>query len=178
MSMKLYALSTAIFVSLALVACDSKSEKSAQHEDHADAAVISETTEDCAAQGGSMGIHGDVSAYTKSPTGLFHVKVEWSSPLTAGTLDNKATVSFVDEHAHELPVKLKSFKLFMPAMGHGSGKSDQMVLTQDAVQTNVWTVDKVYFSMGGGAGEWVVDVEGSSCGVSDKARVIIPLEVQ
>lgn len=176
--MKLYSLSAAFLMSLALVACDSKDEKSAEHTEHADAAVISEGSDDCTAQGESMGMHGDLTGYTKSAEGLFLVKIDWSSPLTSASLSNRATLTFVDEHAHSLAVKLTGFKLFMPAMGHGTTKADQMVMTPDAVHDNIWNVENINFSMGGAAGEWVVDVEGSRCGSSDKARVVIPVEVQ
>lgn len=180
--MKLISCSAVLFMSLSFIACDSKKEKNSEqhtseHEDHADAAIQAEDSS-CAASGEHMGIHGDLTGYTESATGKFHVKIEWSSPLKAASLDNKATVSFVNEHAEPLPLKLTGFKLFMPAMGHGSSKGDQMVLTQDAVETHKWTVEKINFSMGGGAGEWVVDVEAGGCGVSDKARVTIPVEVQ
>lgn len=176
--MKLFSLNAVLFASMALVACDSKKEESTELEGHADAAVISEDSGACSAHGDSMGMHGDLTGYSMSAEGKFHVKVEWSSPLTASTLDNKATVSFVNEHAEPLPMKLTSFKLFMPAMGHGSGKVDQMVLTQDAEHSHIWSVERIYFSMGGAAGDWVVDIEGSACGAGDKARVVIPVEVQ
>ncbi len=178
MSMKLYSVNAILCVSLVLAACNSKKDKTAEHTEHSEHAVVTEETDACSSQGESMGIHGDLTAYTKSAQGLFHVKIDWSSPLTSSSATNVATLNFVDEHAHELPVKLVSFKLFMPAMGHGTTKADQMVMTQDAIQPNIWTVDKVNFSMGGAAGEWVVDVEGSRCGQTDKARVIIPVEVQ
>ncbi len=179
--MKLYSFNAILCVSLVLAACNSKKDKTAEHSEHtehADSAVVSEGTDDCSSQGESMGIHGDLTAYTKSAQGLFHVKIDWSSPLTSSSPTNFATLTFVDEHTHELPMKLLGFKLFMPAMGHGTTKADQMVMTQDALHANIWTVDKVNFSMGGAAGEWVVDVEGSRCGQTDKARVIIPVEVQ
>jgi hypothetical protein len=178
--MKLFSCASALCVTLALVACDQDNKKSSEseHESHADAAVSGEESADCGASHGSMGLHGDLSGYTMSAEGRFHVKVEWSSPLRAMSLENKATVSFVNEHAEALPMKLTAFKLFMPAMGHGSNKSDQMVLSQDPEQSHVWKVEQIHFSMGGGAGDWVVDIEGSACGVSDKARVVIPAEVQ
>jgi hypothetical protein len=176
--MKLFSLSALVFASLALVACDSKSDKSSDQEGEADAAVNAETSETCEAHADGTGLHGDMSAFTKADGGQFHVKIEWSSPLKASSLENKATLTFVNDHAHALPIKLTSFKLFMPAMGHGSSRADQMVMTQNAEAANIWSVDQIYFSMGGGAGEWVVDLEAGGCGVSDKARVVIPVEVQ
>lgn len=177
MSMKLHSCTAFIFASLIAFGCDSKKDEKSSHDEHADAAIQSEDPT-CAASHDSMGIHGDLTGYTASAAGSFHVKIEWSAPLKAASLDNKATVTFVNEHAEALPLKLSSFKLFMPSMGHGSSKSDQMVLTQDKDNTNVWTVEKIYFSMGGAAGDWVVDVEAGGCGSSDKARVAIPVEVQ
>lgn len=176
--MKLFSFGAVCFMSLVLVACDSKSEKSSDHEGHADAAMSADEAAACAAPGEGMGLHGDLSGFTASADGQFHVKVEWSSPLKAASLENKATVSFVDEHAEALPLTLKSFKLFMPSMGHGSGKSDQMVLTQHAEHAHMWSVEQIYFSMGGAAGDWVVDIEAGGCGALDKARVVIPVEVQ
>jgi hypothetical protein len=123
-------------------------------------------------------LHGDLTGYTKSAQGLFHAKVEWSSPLTAGTLVNQATITFVNDHAEPLPLKLSSFKLFMPAMGHGSGKADQLIVTQDEANAHVWSLDRIYFSMAGAAGEWVADIEGGACGSSDKVRVVIPVVVK
>jgi len=172
----------ALSLMLVLTACDKKSEKSSaehsEHSDHADAAISADDAENCEAMPFKMGLHGDLTGYTKSAQGLFHVKVEWSNPLTAGTLTNKATVTFVNDHAEPLPLKLSSFKLFMPAMGHGSGKTDQLIVTQDEANAHIWSLDQIYFSMGGAAGEWVVDIQGGACGASDKVRVVIPAEVQ
>lgn len=175
--MKLHSCTAFIFASLIALGCDSKKEESSTHDDHADAAIQSADPA-CVGTHEHMGIHGDLTGYTASAAGTFHVKIEWSAPLKAGSLDNKATVTFVNEHAEALPLKLNAFKLFMPSMGHGSSKSDQMVLTQDKEKTNVWSVANIYFSMGGASGDWVVDVEAGGCGSSDKARVSIPAEVQ
>jgi hypothetical protein len=175
--MKIHSCTAFIFASLLAFGCESKKEESSEHEGHADAAVQSEDPT-CVAAHEHMGLHGDLSGFTASANQAFHVKIEWSAPLKAASLENKATVTFVNEHAEALPLKLNSFKLFMPAMGHGSGKADQMVLTQDKDNPNVWSVDRIYFSMGGAAGSWVVDVEAGGCGSSDKARVSIAVEVQ
>jgi hypothetical protein len=177
MSMKLHSCTAFIFVSLLAFACESKKDEKETHEDHADAAVQAEDPS-CMATHEHMSIHGDLTGFTASASGSFHVKIDWSAPLKAASLDNKATVTFVNEHAESLPLKLTSFRLFMPSMGHGSGKGDQMVLTQDKDKANVWSVENIYFSMGGAAGDWVVDVEAGGCGSSDKARVAIPVEVQ
>lgn len=176
-SSAMYAL--ALTFMLALSACDKTSEKSShQHIDQADAAISTDDAETCAAMPFKMGLHGDLTAYTRSARGLFHVKVEWSSPLTAGSLGNQATITFVNEHAEPLPLKLVSFKLFMPAMGHGSGKTDQLIVTKDEAKAHVWSLDQIYFSMPAAAGEWVADIEGGACGSSDKVRVVIPVMVQ
>jgi hypothetical protein len=177
MSMKLHSCMAFIFVSMIALGCDSKKDESSAHEEHADAAIQSDDTT-CMGTHQHMGLHGDLTGYTASASEAFHVKIEWSAPLKAGSLENKATVTFVNEHAEALPLTLTSFKLFMPSMGHGSSKGDQLVLTQDKDNTNVWSVSNIYFSMGGAAGDWVVDVEAGGCGSSDKARVAIPVEVQ
>ncbi|HET9239142.1 MAG TPA: hypothetical protein VFO10_17920 [Oligoflexus sp.] len=175
--MKLHSCAAFIFAALIALGCDSKKDESSKHDDHADAAVQADDPT-CAATHEHMGLHGDLSGFTASAAGAFHVKIEWNAPLKASSLENKATVTFVDEHAEALPLKLTGFKLFMPSMGHGSSKADQMVLTQDKDNANVWSVAGIYFSMGGAAGDWVVDVEAGGCGSSDKARVSIPVEVQ
>jgi len=160
-----------------LVACDSKKDQDPAHETAADAAAQS-VDPACMGTQESMGLHGDLSDYMASAAGTFHVKIGWSAPLKAASLENKATVTFVNEHAEALPLTLTSFKLFMPSMGHGSSKGDQIVLSQGKENLNIWTVDKIYFSMGGAAGDWVVDLEARVCCSSDKARISIPVEVQ
>ncbi|MDQ3231402.1 MAG: hypothetical protein M3Q07_06235 [Pseudobdellovibrionaceae bacterium] len=188
--MKLSSLSAVLLCTLAITACDKKSEKTEEQSAPVEASIIADDPNACAimseaaalvgsaALDGSAALHGSLEGFSASEQQKFHVKIDWSSPLVSGSKGNSATVTFKDHHAHAVALKISSFKLFMPAMGHGSSQGDQMVMTQDATNTNVWTVDQIYFSMGGGAGEWVVDIEAGACGVTDKVRVAIPVEVQ
>ena len=123
-------------------------------------------------------VHQAKEGFTSSAAQAFQAKVDWSSPLIAGELNNGATLSFLSSNGKPAPLALNSFKLFMPAMGHGSIKADKMLFTQQADAKNIWSVSQIYFSMGGAAGEWLVEIEASACGISDKARVIIEQEVQ
>lgn len=165
-------------LALTLSACGKKS--SSKHAvNQADAAISEdEVAAACAVMSESMALHGAMEGYTASESGKFHVKVDWSSPLVSGELSNTAKVTFLNHHGEPIALTLSSFKLFMPSMGHGSIKNDKLVLARDAAHINVWDVSQIYFSMGGAANEWVADVEGSVCGISDKARVSIPVEVQ
>lgn len=119
------------------------------------------------------------TSFTSSEQAIFKVAVSWTQPLTAGSLNNKATLSFRDAQDQPLPVVLSGFKLFMPAMGHGTIKADQLVMTPNADDSSRWTVDQIYFSMGGAKGEWVVDVTAQPIDGrgSDKVRVAIDQEV-
>lgn len=112
-----------------------------------------------------------------SPNRLFLASVNWSTPLVAGSLNNTAEVSFWGPDLHKKAAVIKSFKLFMPAMGHGSIKTDQMQFSQDPANAALWKVSKIYFSMPGGPGEWVVDIEAEVGGQTDKVRIAIPHEV-
>ncbi|HYX36222.1 MAG TPA: hypothetical protein VE954_24225 [Oligoflexus sp.] len=176
--MKLSSLSAVLLCTLAVTACDKKSEKTEEQSTPVEAAIIADDPNACAVMSEAAALHGSLEGFSASEQQKFHVKFDWSSPLVSGTKGNSATVTFKDHHAHAVALKISSFKLFMPAMGHGSSQGDQMVMTQDATNTNVWTVDQIYFSMGGAAGEWVVDIEAGACGVTDKVRMAIPVEVQ
>jgi hypothetical protein len=176
--MKLFASMSVICLVLGTASCAKKSDSTAGAGDHADAAVSVDDPAACAAMQ-EVALHGaPEEGFTASEGSKFQVKVEWSSPLVSGELNNSAKVTFLSHHGEPLALTLASFKLFMPAMGHGTIKADKLVFKQDTSSKNVWDVSQIYFSMGGGANEWVVDVEGSACGVSDKARVLIPAEVQ
>lgn len=176
--MKLSSYISVLCLLAAMNACAKKSDSS-NNQGAQDAAAI--TTDDpavCEELQEEMALHGAIEGYTASAAGKFNVKVDWSSPLVAGELTNKATVTFLSHHGEPFALNLLSFKLFMPAMGHGTIKADKLVFTQNATEKNIWSVDQIYFSMGGGANEWVVDVEAGACGITDKARVVIPVEVQ
>jgi len=162
---------------LTLAACDNKSSDNKAEGQTQDAAPVIDDPALCQALADAHE-HEAPEGYTASPKHTFYVKLDWSSPLLAGELNNSASVTFISGHGDPLPMNLKSFKLFMPSMGHGTIKADKLVFTQNATAKNIWNVGQVYFSMGGGPGEWVVDVEATACGYTDTARVVIAQEVQ
>jgi hypothetical protein len=116
-------------------------------------------------------------ANKQSMLGRFYTTLEWSDQLVAGELTNRALVKFYDANQQPIPLKLMSFKLFMPSMNHGTIKLDKLVTSQDSKIPNQWLVTQIYFSMGGKKSEWVVDIEAGICGESDKIRVSIEQEV-
>lgn len=113
------------------------------------------------------------SELKRSMLGRFQVAVEWSKVLTAAELNNEARLRFFDSMLKPIPLQLKSFKLFMPSMNHGSIKLDKLIFTQNPEALNEWQVAQIYFSMGGNVGEWVVDIEAGLCGETDRIRVSI-----
>ncbi|MCX6127933.1 MAG: hypothetical protein NTX25_02575 [Proteobacteria bacterium] len=174
--MKLAQYFNVFLLAVSLFSCAKKSEASKTIEGSIDSSAVAGEPEFCNEFRESHD-HAPGDGYTASNQNRFHVKVDWSSPLLAGELNNSATVTFLSPHGEALPLTLKSFKLFMPSMGHGSIKTDKLILTQNPNEMNVWSVGQIYFSMGGAAGDWVVDIEGSACGLSDKARVLIQQSV-
>ena len=112
---------------------------------------------------------------TASEQGAFRVSIEWSQPITAGTLENTATLHFYDAKGADLSVQLTRYRLYMISMGHGSIKEKDMVFTD--LGNGAWKVENIFFSMGGPASSWVVDVEADVAGQADKARVSIDYEV-
>lgn len=128
-------------------------------------------------QNGTEALDTHSSEGTPSEKGLFLVKVDWQNDvLTAGTFDNSALVHFNNAAGEHVGATLKSFKLFMVSMGHGSIKENEMIFSQ--MDEAHWKVDSIYFSMGGPASSWAVDVEAEVNGQTDKARVIIGQEVK
>lgn len=109
-----------------------------------------------------------------SEGGLFRVKIEWQNPLLAGSLDNKAIVSFYDAYGAPRNVQMLSFKPYMVSMGHGSLRGSKLVMKQSPNGESLWNVENVFFSMTGTAGEWAIDIEGSFAGDKDRVRVLIP----
>lgn len=117
-----------------------------------------------------------IEGKTSSDNNLFLVEVVWQNQsLNAGTLENTAVVHITNSSGESIQANLKSFKLFMVSMGHGSIKEDEMVLSQ--LSNGSWRVDNIYFSMGGPANSWAVDIEAESDGQTDNARVLITQEV-
>lgn len=175
--MKLFSYVSVSCLVLALVACEKSSDKKSDGN-QGEAAVTTDDPAVCS-ELQELALHEvEIEGYTDSEGGKFKVKVDWPNPLIAGDLNNKATVTFLNHHGEAFALNLVSFKLFMPSMGHGTIKSDKLVFTQNQSEKNIWDVDQIYFSMGGMADEWVVDVEAGACGITDKARVSIPVEVQ
>jgi hypothetical protein len=162
---------------LTLAACDNKSSDSKAEGQNQDVATAIDDPALCEALANAKK-HEAPEGYTAAAKNTFYAKVDWSSPLIAGELNNSASVTFISGHGDPLALTLKSFKLFMPAMGHGTIKADKLVFTQKEASKNVWSVGQIYFSMGGGRGEWVVDIEATACGYTDTARVVIAQEVQ
>ncbi len=175
------ALSFTSFLGLSILgACDANdNESKAEEPQEIVAAAVDQASVDQRKTGHEIGDEGHAPlGSVLSPNGVFLANVSWSANLVAGSLENQATVKFFEPHLHKAPAILKSFKLFMPAMGHGSIKTDQMVFTQDPADPSTWTVSKIYFSMPGGSGEWVVDIEAELAGKTDKVRISIPAEVK
>ncbi len=160
-----------------MVACGGTSSSPSPAGSSDNAAVSAEEAEMCA-EFAETHDHEAPAGFTAAANNKFHVKVDWSENLLAGELTNSAKVTFQSPHGEPMGLTLKSFKLFMPSMGHGTIKADKLIFARDPVETHVWSVSQIYFSMGGAAGEWVVDVEGSACGLTDKARVTIQQEVK
>ncbi len=126
----------------------------------------------------SPGATQDFGVPVAAPSGAFKVSLAWSTDLASGTLANSAEVRFSDANDQALAAQLEGFALFMPAMGHGTIKASELRFTQDPKDLAHWSVSQIWFSMGGSANEWVVDVTASAQGQSEKVRVPIPYEVQ
>ncbi len=118
-----------------------------------------------------------LDASVLSQNGVFRAQIDWSPALEAGTLANSATLRVLDAQGQKTAASLKSFKLFMPAMGHGSIKTDKLTFQPSADDPGLWTITNIYFSMGGAAGEWVVDLEVELNGQLDKVRLSVDHEV-
>src|SRR5688572_29993550 len=133
--MKLSYISASCLI-LALSACSKKSSSDHDNTDHADAVASGDDAAACAEMSGTMGLHGDIEGYTDSEGGKFHVKVDWSSPLVSGELTNSAKVTFLNHQGAPIALTLSSFKLFMPAMGHGTIKTDKLVFARETDNPN------------------------------------------
>ncbi|MDQ3231839.1 MAG: hypothetical protein M3Q07_08470 [Pseudobdellovibrionaceae bacterium] len=115
--------------------------------------------------------------FALSTNQTFAVKIVWNHPPRSQSLDNSAEVYFVDKNSQNLvDTRLLRFHLYMASMGHPSIKEEDMVFNQ--VAPGHWTVSRIFFSMGGSAGSWVVDLEAEVEGQPDKVRVSIPHEVE
>lgn len=118
-----------------------------------------------------------MDGYVLSPNQTFSVKVVWNNPPISQTFDNSAEVYFLDKNGQVATAsKLTRFHLYMATMGHPSIKEKEMVLTQ--VDPAHWNISRIFFSMGGSKGSWVVDLEAEVNGQADKVRVSIDHEVE
>lgn len=178
-ALKAFAISFAI---IALSACEGKKDDEQKEQDE-ERELTSDVKEEGNEESHAASGHGQGDAghapreAVFSENRVFLASVIWSDNLRAGTLENSAQITFWEPQLHKTAAVLKSFKLFMPAMGHGSIKTDQLVLTQDPANPAVWQASRIYFSMPGGPGEWVVDIEAEVGGRRDKVRVTIPQAV-
>jgi hypothetical protein len=164
-----------LVLALSLSACGSNDSKKSDSQSTRDDAAADTEHQD----GHGLGDEGHApKSAVLSERGVFLVSIEWSEGLEAGTLANQATLTLWDPTLHKVSGTLKSFKLYMPSMGHGSIKTGEMKFVQDLTDPAVWSVSNIYFSMGGGTGSWVVDLEAEVGGQSDKVRVVIPYEVR
>jgi hypothetical protein len=118
-----------------------------------------------------------MSGFLPSDQNLFAAKIVWNNPPVAGSFDNSAEVYLQTKDGQPLTSsRLLRFHLYMVTMGHPSIKEKDMVFEQK--DPGHWTVSRIYFSMGGSAGSWVVDLDAEANGAADHVRVSIDHEVE
>lgn len=118
-----------------------------------------------------------LSGYLLSDQEHFAVKIVWNNPPVTQSFDNSAEVFFLDKNGQPVTSsRLTRFHLYMVTMGHPSIKEKDMVFQQ--IEPGHWTVSRIYFSMGGSAGSWVVDLEAEANSQSDHIRVSVDHEVE
>ncbi|WP_141734383.1 hypothetical protein [Oligoflexus tunisiensis] len=118
-----------------------------------------------------------LEGYSLSPNRAFAAKIVWNNAPVAGSFDNSAEVYFLDPKGEPVSTsQLTRFHLYMASMGHPSIKENEMTFTQ--VDPGHWTVGRIYFSMGGSSGSWVVDLEAEVNGQADQVRVSIDHAVE
>ena len=129
--------------------------------------------------------HDDKDGHTHAPVdapnskqSYFALTAMWPAELHAAKLNDTIRLKFWEVEGHELSAKLLQVSPYMVSMGHGSTNADKQVFTQTSENPSEWTIKNVYFSMGGAANTWALDVTAEVEGVSDTARIIIPLEVK
>jgi hypothetical protein len=135
-------------------------------------------TEEYCAKFANQTANSPHEGFTLSKNSSYYVKIQWQEPLKASTEAHTAILSFLSPGLTPAPITITQFKLLMPIMGHGSIKSDEMIIKQDAATPYIWTASNIYFSMGGSAGQWVVDLETVSCSIKDSVRVPVPYAVE
>ncbi|HET9238121.1 MAG TPA: hypothetical protein VFO10_12755 [Oligoflexus sp.] len=118
-----------------------------------------------------------MSGFLPSDQNLFAAKIVWNNPPVSQSFDNSAEVHLLTPDGQPLASsRLLRFHLYMATMGHPSIKEKDMVIEQK--EPGHWTVSRIFFSMGGSAGSWVVDLDVEANGVADHVRVSIDHEVE
>lgn len=118
-----------------------------------------------------------MSGFLPSDQNLFAAKIVWNNPPVSQSFDNSAEVYLQTRDGKPLTSsRLLRFHLYMATMGHPSIKEKDMVFEQK--EPGHWTVSRIFFSMGGSAGSWVVDLDVEANGVTDHVRVSIDHEVE
>lgn len=118
-----------------------------------------------------------LSGFRLSDQEIFAAKIVWNNPPVSQSFENSAEVYLLDKSGQPLTSsRLTRFHLYMTSMGHPSIKEKEMQFTQ--VDPGHWTVSRIFFSMGGSAGSWVVDLEAEANGQADHIRVSIDHEVE
>jgi hypothetical protein len=117
------------------------------------------------------------SGFLLSDQEVFAVKIVWNNPPVSQSFDNSAEVYFQDKSGQPLSgSRLTRFHLYMASMGHPSIKESEMVFQE--IEPGHWNVSRIFFSMGGSPGSWIVDLEAEANGQLDHIRVSIDHEVE
>ncbi len=111
-----------------------------------------------------------------SEKGTFLASMLWNEPLkpSRDTVRNSGVLTITKKDGSvPAAVEITGFHPKMPGMGHGTSEADQK-LTLVAGTTNKFDVTGVHFIMGGGAGEWVVEIAANVDGETDSITLPIP----
>jgi hypothetical protein len=118
-----------------------------------------------------------LSGFLPSDQNLFTAKIVWNNPPVSLSFDNSAEVYLQTKDGQPVTSsRLLRFHLYMATMGHPSIKEGDMVFEQK--DPGHWTVSRIFFSMGGSAGSWVVDLDAEADGQADHIRVSVDHEVE
>lgn len=108
----------------------------------------------------------------QSANELFSVELGWLVGPTAKEYNTAALLFKNTNHANANTVTNIVFDPQMPSMNHGTHTDDQEIV-QNPDTTDAFTVNGVYFIMGG---PWVVNITATVDGVRDTAS--IPVDVR
>ncbi|MBP9707853.1 MAG: hypothetical protein KBD78_09415 [Oligoflexales bacterium] len=99
----------------------------------------------------------DLDAAVFSDSGAYKVLVQWQTPLRAGGSGNNVAqfLFFSKDNFPVKQVRITEFHPRMPAMGHGTDESTQVV-SYDTDKSNLVEVSGIFFNMPGDATTWVV----------------------